>query len=77
MFKNFKKNDKYLTVSIYAFAVIAILVAIILIFINLGKINDFLGQFATAMSAFIYGFVIAYICNPIYKKFSKHVFKFL
>lgn len=77
MFKNFKKNDKYLTVSIYAFAVIAILVAIILIFINLGKINDFLGQFATAMSAFIYGFVIAYICNPIYKKFSKHVFKFV
>ena len=37
MFKNFKKNDKYLTVSIYAFAVIAILVAIILIFINNDK----------------------------------------
>lgn len=77
MFKNFKKNDKYLTVSIYAFAVIAALVAIVFIFVNLGKINDFLGQFANAMSAFIYGFVIAYICNPIYKKFSKHVFKFV
>lgn len=77
MFKNFKKNDKYLTVSIYAFAVVAALAVIILVFVNLGKINDFLGQFATAMSAFIYGFGIAYICNPIYKKFSKHVFKFV
>lgn len=77
MFKNFKKNDKYLTISIYSFLVIAAAVALVLVLLNLGKIGNVVGEFVTAMSAFVYGFGIAYVCNPISKKFHKHVFKFV
>lgn len=77
MFKNFKKNEKYFTIALYAFVVIALLIALIFVFINLGKINSAIGAFFGAISAFIYGFVIAYICRPLYKKFYKHVFKFV
>ena len=77
MFKNFKKNDKYFTIALYAFVVVALLIALIFAFINLNKINAAIGGFFGAISAFIYGFIIAYICNPMYKKISKHVFKFV
>ena len=39
MFKNFKKNEKYLTIALYAFVVMALLIALIFAFINLDKIN--------------------------------------
>ena len=77
MFKNFKKNDKYFTIALYAFVVVALLIALIFAFINLDKINAAIGGFLKAVSAFIYGFVIAYICNPLYKRVHKYVFKFV
>lgn len=77
MFKNFKKNDKYFTIALYAFVVIALLIALIFAFINLGKINLAIKGFFGAISAFIYGFVIAYICHPLYEKLHKYVFKFV
>jgi predicted PurR-regulated permease PerM len=77
MFKNFKKNEKYLTIALYAFVVMALLIALIFAFINLDKINTAISGFFKAISAFIYGFVIAYICNPIYKVISKYVFRFV
>lgn len=77
MFKNFKKNDKYFTIALYAFVVVALLIALIFVFINLGRINTAISSFFGAIAAFIYGFVIAYICNPLYKNISKYVFKFV
>lgn len=77
MFKNFKKNDKYFTIALYAFVVVALLIALIFAFINLGKINAAIRGFFGAISAFIYGFVIAYICHPLYEKLYKYVFKFV
>ncbi len=77
MFKNFKKNDKYFTIALYAFVVIALLIALIFVFINLGKINLAIRAFFGAISAFIYGFVIAYICHPLYEKLHKYAFKFV
>ncbi|MBO5374205.1 MAG: hypothetical protein J6A54_01995, partial [Clostridia bacterium] len=73
MFKNFKKNDKYFTIALYAFVVVALLIALIFAFINLGKINAAIRGFFGAISAFIYGFVIAYICHPLYEKLYKYV----
>lgn len=77
MFKNFKKNDKYFTIALYAFVVVALLIALIFAFINLGKINLAIKGFFGAISAFIYGFVIAYICHPLYEKLYKYAFKFV
>lgn len=77
MFKNFKKNDKYFTIAVYTFLVIAALIGLIFVLINFGKITTFLKGLINALMSFIYGFSIAYICNPIYKRLHKHVFKFV
>ena len=77
MFKNFKKNDKYFTIALYAFVVVALLIALIFAFINLAKINAVIKGFFGAILAFIYGFVIAYICHPLYEKLYEYAFKFV
>lgn len=77
MFKNFKKNEKYFSIALYAFIVIALLIGLIFAFINLDRINVALRAFFSTISPFIIGFVIAYICNPLYKRLSTYVFKFV
>lgn len=77
MFKNFKKNDKYFTIAIYTFLVIAALIGLIFVFMNFGKITSFIEGLVKALMSFVYGFSIAYICNPIYKRLHKYVFKFV
>ncbi len=77
MFKGFKKNDKYLTIAVYAFLVIAASIGLVCLLLNLSTVLGWVGSVITAMSAFIYGFIIAYICNAIYKKLHKYVFRFV
>ena len=77
MFKNFKKNDKYFTIAVYSFLVVAALIGLIFIFMNFGKITTFFEGLINALMSFIYGFAIAYLCNPIYKCIHKYVFKFI
>ena len=77
MFKNFKKNEKYFSIALYAFIVIALLIGLIFAFINIDRINSALRAFFGTISPFIIGFVIAYICNPLYKRLSTYVFKFV
>lgn len=77
MFKNFKKNDKYFTIAIYSFLVIAMLIGLIFIFMNFGKITSFIEGLINSLMSFVYGFTFAYICNPIYKRLHKYVFKFI
>lgn len=77
MFKMFKRNDKYFTIAVYAFLAIAALIGLCFLLFNLNVITSWLGGIVGAMSSFIYGFIIAYLCNSIYKKFNKHVFKFV
>lgn len=77
MFKGFKRNDKYFTIAIYAFLVIAASIGLICVLLNFSTIAGWVGNVISAMAAFIYGFVIAYICNAIYKKVHKYVFKFV
>ena len=77
MFKKFKKNDNYFAIAIYAFLVIAASIALIWILTNFGTISSWVKGVVTAMLPFVYGFIIAYFCNPIFKKLHKHVFKFV
>lgn len=77
MFKKFKKNDDYFVIAVYAFLVIAASIALILVLSNFRTIWGWIDGVLTAMSAFIYGLIIAYVCNPIYKKLHKYVFKFV
>ena len=77
MFKGFKKNDKYFTIAVYAFLVIAASIGLIWLLYNFSTITSWIGGVITAMSSFLYGFVIAYFCNAIYKKLHRYVFKFV
>ncbi len=74
-----EKNNRYFTVSLYAFLVI---VASILFFLFLFNISYFLGLLSRLIGIllpFIYGFSIAYLLNPLMKwleaKGIKRVFK--
>jgi len=77
MFKKFKKNDNYFAIAVYAFLVIAASIGLIWILMNFNTITSWINGVVTAMLSFIYGFIIAYMCNPIYKKLHKYVFKFV
>ena len=77
MFKNFKKNENYFVIAVYAFLVIAASIGLVWLLMNFSTITGWIGGVISAMMPFIYGFVIAYICNPIYKKLHKYVFRFV
>ena len=76
MFKKWNKNDK--AVKIFALVVLGavILAALFLAVTNISKFIAFVKGIFSTLLPFIYGFVFAYLCNPIYKKLYKHVFKF-
>ena len=76
MFKKFK-NDKYASIAFYAFMVICLTVLLIFTILNIGAIWDYVLNLIGAVAAFIYGFVVAYICNPIYKRLYTYVFPFV
>lgn len=77
MIKNWcRKNHKALSVAFISMLAVAILILFIFALINAPAIKGFVkGVFATLLP-FLYGFVFAYLCNPIYKKLYKYVFKF-
>ena len=76
MFKRFKKNDNYFVIAVYAFLVIAAAIGLIWVLMHFDTITSWIGGVIGAMLPFVYGFIIAYMCNPIYKKLHKYVFKF-
>ncbi len=76
MFKRFK-NDKYASVAFYACIVIIATVLLIFTLLNITNIWDYVLRLIGAVAAFIYGFAIAYICNPIYKRLYTYVFPFV
>lgn len=73
---NFKKNDKYKTAAIYAALVIIISAAVILAIINFPVVLKAFKFIASVLSPFTYGFVFAYLCNPILIFYEKKLFAF-
>ncbi len=76
MFKKFK-NQKYASIAYYAVWVIILSIALIFVLNGIENIWTYVRNLISAVTAFIYGFVIAYICNPIYKKLHTYVFAFM
>ena len=77
MFKIFKNGNKAWKNALYALLVGAVLILLIFAIINISSISSYISGIVNAMAAFIYGFVLAFLCNPICKIFSKHIFKFV
>lgn len=77
MFKIFKNGNKAWKNALYALLVGAVLILLIFAIINISSIASYISGIANAMAAFIYGFVLAFLCNPICKIFHKHIFSFI
>lgn len=61
-------NRKYNTIAAYVLVVAVILVSYILALIYWENIKGVLTSFISVLSPFLYGFAIAYILNPVYKR---------
>ena len=59
-------------IAALAVAVVGVLLYAI---VNVGAIKEFLGRVWMIFAPVVYGFCIAYLCNPIMKLFDNHVFK--
>lgn len=72
----FKKNDKYASIAFYAFLTITAAAAVFLCILNFGKVTDAIGSVFAALSPFTYGFVVAYLCNPILCFYERTILSF-
>lgn len=70
-------NKKYTTIAIYACAVSLITIFLLFTGLNIKNILDTVSQIIKILNPIIYGFIIAYVLNPIVKMCEKYVFKFL
>ncbi len=73
---NFKKNESYATIAFYAVAVIVASALMIYAVINMGTVWGAIEYVLSVLSPFIYGFIFAYLCNPILNFYEKKVFSF-
>ncbi|WP_312641755.1 AI-2E family transporter [Hydrogenoanaerobacterium sp.] len=67
----FEWNKKYTTVAIYSFLVIVASILFFTILQNFSGFSNYASKILTLLTPFIYGFVIAYILNPILRMFDR------
>lgn len=71
----FEKNNKYLSIALYSFGVIAATVILIFIMLDPDRITGAINNFLTILSPVITGFVLSFILNPTLNFFENIVFK--
>ena len=76
MFK-IDKNKKYLTISMYAAAILAITIVVVLVGINFPTVKNIFNKFSTIVSPILIGLIISYICNPIMSFYENKLFTFI
>ncbi|MCL2517002.1 MAG: AI-2E family transporter [Oscillospiraceae bacterium] len=69
-------DKKYLTITVYACIISAVSVLLVFACINFKYIIDFISRFFRLASPLMYGFIIAYLFNPL-MKFCESKFKFI
>lgn len=72
----FKRSDKYATISFYVIITLLAAAVIALVFFKFSAIKSIFSTVMGALAPVTYGFVIAYLCNPLVKLFENKVFKF-
>lgn len=72
----FKKNEKYASIALYASISVIICAIIIMCIFRFDAVMQYIGRFFSAVSPLVYGFVFAYLFNPIMNMYEKKVLKF-
>ncbi len=75
MFK-FKKNEKYASIAFYAVISVIICAAVIMCIFKFDTIRQYIKSFFAAIAPLTYGFVFAYLFNPIMNRYEKTLFAF-
>ena len=70
------KNSKYVQISLYVFLTSISIILFALLCMNLDQVKLVLDKIIGVISPFIYGFIIAYLVNPIMVRFEKYVLRF-
>ena len=70
-------NKKYTTIAVYVCLVLAFGALCAFCAFNLGKIWMVIKKILQILNPIIYGFVIAFLLNPMYRFFERKVFKFV
>ena len=73
---NFKRNEKYASLAFYIFITVCACAAVIFCMINFRSVFAILKKAADVLSPFTYGFIIAYLCNPIMVFYENKLFSF-
>ncbi len=66
------KGQKVYMIAALGVAVVGVLLYAI---VNVGAIKEFIGRLWVIFAPIVYGFCIAYLCNPIMRIFDNHIFK--
>lgn len=72
----FQKNDKYRDIAVYAGVTAVIVALVILLIINFPAVFGVLGRIFKVFQPVLYGFIMAYLINPIMAFYENKVFKF-
>ena len=75
MFK-FKKNEKYASIAFYAVISVIICAAVIMCIFKFDTIRHYVKSFLSAIAPLTYGFVFAYLFNPIMNWYERTLFAF-
>lgn len=70
-------NSKYTTIAIYACVISFITALLVFAGLNFSHIISWLSRLYRLANPIIYGFIIAYILNPLVKLSEKYIFKFV
>ncbi len=70
------QTQKLKVQKVYMIAALGVAVVGILLYaiVNVGAIKEFIGRVWMIFAPVVYGFCIAYLCNPIMRVFDNHVF---
>lgn len=73
---SFKRNRKYEQIALYAIVSIALVILFYSIIHRFDVVRDAVNYALGILSPFVYGFIFAYLANPVMTFFEKHVFRF-
>ena len=70
------KNPKYMQIALYVFLTAIAIILFTILCLNLDQVKMVWDKTISVIAPFIYGFIIAYLVNPIMLRFEKYVLRF-
>lgn len=72
----FRKNENYKTAAVYLFFSVSAVVLLFLLLTHLSVISGVFRVICGVLSPIIYGFIFAYLMNPLMKRYERTLFRF-